>query len=175
MNVIKRFLQFSFKILLVFILLGVLILIGALIYETGKNLFSSFTFTLSPSTGAPQITGRVLHSWRDEGFQDGAMAEIMEIPEENREDVRKTLMGETFEISSFDEWNLDQGERPSDNDFSWCKDYESKEEMKWLKQKPVEDQRFILWNPRLKEQSEFHFVIIDLKEKKIFICQGSHS
>ena len=102
------------------------------------------------------------------------MAEIMEIPEENREDVRKTLMGETFEISSFDEWNLDQGERPSDSDFSWCKDYESKEEMKWLKQKPVKDQRFILWNPRLKEQSEFHFVIIDLKEKKIFICQGSH-
>jgi hypothetical protein len=170
----KKFLQISLKIFLAFILLIVLFFIGALIYETGKNLFASFTFTLSPSTGAPQITGKVLHSWRDEGFQDGAIAEIMEIPDDKKEEVRKILMGETFSISSFDEWNLEQGERPSDQDFSWCEDYENKDEMKWLKQKPVENQRFIMWNPRLKEQGEFHFVIIDLKEKKIFICQGSH-
>jgi hypothetical protein len=173
-NFIKSFLKSSLKILLAFILLGVLIFIGLLVYETGKNLFASFTFTLSPSTGAPQITGKVLHNWHDEGFQDGAMAEIIEIPEENREEVRKILMGETFSISSFDEWNLEQGERPTDHDFSWCEDYASKEEMKWLKQKPGENQRFILWNPQKKKQSEFHFVIIDLKEKQIFVCHGSH-
>jgi hypothetical protein len=171
----KKFLQISLKIFLAFILLIVLFFIGALIYETGKNLFASFTFTLSPSTGAPQITGKVLHSWRDEGFQDGAMAEIIEIPEDKREEVREILMGESGALSSFDEWNPpQQGLRPTDGDLSWCEDYLHNEERAWLKQQPGENERFNMWNPRLKEQGEFHFVIIDLKEKKIFICQGSH-